>query len=212
MDAAISLTELKDNKAAKKTDGRKTKSIRGIPKLMDANWAGTMRSSECVLILCEGDSAKAGIVSGLCKEDRNKYGVFPLKGKLLNVLDISQSKLNENCEIANIKKIMGLETNQEYKNMADIKKRLRYGKVLFMTDQDLDGAHIKGLCLNLFHSQWHDLVKIDSFLGFMNTPIIKATKGSMVKSFYYEIEYEDWKKTHNDGKGWKIKWFIFIKQ
>ena len=207
MDAAISLTELKDNKAAKKTDGRKTKSIRGIPKLMDANWAGTMRSSECVLILCEGDSAKAGIVSGLCKEDRNKYGVFPLKGKLLNVLDISQSKLNENCEIANIKKIMGLETNQEYKNMADIKKRLRYGKVLFMTDQDLDGAHIKGLCLNLFHSQWHDLVKIDSFLGFMNTPIIKATKGSMVKSFYYEIEYEDWKKTHNDGKGWKIKYY-----
>jgi DNA topoisomerase-2 len=114
MDAAISLTELKENKAAKKTDGRKTKSIRGIPKLMDANWAGTTRSKDCVLILCEGDSAKAGIVSGLSKDDRNKYGVFPLKGKLMNVLDINQSKLNSNAEIANIKKIMGLETNQTY--------------------------------------------------------------------------------------------------
>lgn len=207
MDAAISLTELKENKAAKKTDGRKTKSIRGIPKLMDANWAGTTKSDQCILILCEGDSAKAGIVSGLSKEDRNKYGVFPLKGKLMNVLDINQAKLNSNAEIANIKKIMGLETGQEYENITEVNKRLRYGKVLFMTDQDLDGAHIKGLCLNLFHSQWHDLIKMNSFLGFMNTPIIKATKGSRVKSFYYEKEYEDWKKANNEGKGWKIKYY-----
>ena len=78
---------------------------------------------------------------------------------------------------------------------------------MFMTDQDLDGSHIKGLCLNLFHSQWHDLIKIDQFLGFMNTPIIKATKGSVVKSFYYEKEYHDWKAANNDGKGWKIKYF-----
>ena len=104
MDAAISLTELKDTKAAKKTDGRKTKSIRGIPKLIDANWAGGVKSKDTTLILCEGDSAKAGIVSGLSKEDRNKFGVFPLKGKLMNVLGESQAKLNNNTEIVNIKK------------------------------------------------------------------------------------------------------------
>ena len=45
-----------------------------------------------------------------------------------------------------------------------------------MTDQDLDGSHIKGLCINLFHSQWNDLIKVDNFLGFMNTPILKAKK------------------------------------
>ena len=61
------------------------------------------------------------------------------------------------------------------------KKTLRYGRILFMTDQDLDGSHIKGLCINMFHSQWHDLVKIPNFLGFMNTPILKATKGKKVK-------------------------------
>ena len=65
MEAACALTEVKENKAAKKTDGSKTKSIRGIPKLIDANWAGTAKSSECIIIFCEGDSAKAGIVSGL---------------------------------------------------------------------------------------------------------------------------------------------------
>lgn len=85
MDAACAITEVKENKAAKKTDGSKTKSIRGIPKLVDANWAGTEKSSECMIIFCEGDSAKAGIVSGLSSEDRNTIGVYPMKGKILNV-------------------------------------------------------------------------------------------------------------------------------
>lgn len=206
MDAAISLTEIKDNKLAKKTDGRKSRTIRNIPKLIDANWAGGAKSNQCVLILCEGDSAKAGIVSGLSKEDRNLYGVFPLKGKLMNTKDISQSKLNDNAEITNIKKIVGLETNKTY-TTESVKKSLRYGHVLFMTDQDLDGSHIKGLCVNLFHSQWRELLTIDNFLGFMNTPIIKAKKGSNELSFYNESKYKEWKKNNNNGKGWKIKYF-----
>ena len=207
MEAAISLTEIKDNKAAKKTDGRKSKTVRNIPKLIDANWAGGTRSSDCVLILCEGDSAKAGIVSGLSKEDRNKFGVFPLKGKLMNTKDMLQSRINDNAEITNIKKIIGLETNKVYSDAADTKKCLRYGHILFMTDQDLDGSHIKGLCVNLFHSQWRELLQLDNFLGFMNTPIIKAKKGSQEKSFYSESKYKEWKQSNNNGKGWKIKYF-----
>jgi DNA topoisomerase-2 len=206
METAISLTEIKENKAAKKLDGRKTNSIRGIPKLMDANKAGTTKSHLCTLILTEGDSAKAGVISGLSKEDRNFYGVYPLKGKLLNVLDTLQSKINSNNEITEIKKIMGLETAYEYKSLEEIKKKLRYGKIRFMTDQDLDGSHIKGLGLNLFHSQWHGLIKISSFLGYINTPIIKASKGKTTKSFYYEKDYHTWKKTVS-AKGWKIKYF-----
>ena len=206
MDAAISLTEIKDQRLARKTDGRKTCTIRGIPKLIDANYAGGSKSRQCTLILCEGDSAKSGIVSGLSKEDRNSYGIFPLKGKLLNAKDVAQAKLNNNAEITNIKKILGLETNQQYDTISQVRNKLRYGKILFMTDQDLDGAHIKGLCINLFHSQWHDLIKLDSFLGFMNTPILKATKGAKVRCFYTEQEYQQWKTQHN-AKGWKIKYY-----
>ena len=88
-----------------------------------------------------------------------------------------------------------------------IKKHLRYGKVLFMTDQDLDGSHIKGLCINMFHSQWKELIKIDDFLGFMNTPILKAKKGKKELSFYNESKYEKWKEVTDGGKGWKIKYF-----
>jgi len=206
MDAACAINEVKENKAAKKTDGAKTKNIRGIPKLIDANWAGTDKSSQCMIILCEGDSAKAGIVSGLSSEDRNTIGVYPLKGKLLNVRGESVKKISENKEISEIKKILGLETGSTYTSLEDINKRLHYGKVLFMTDQDLDGSHIKGLGINLFHSEWPSLAQIPGFIGFMNTPILKARKGSQELVFYNEGEYEEWKE-ENDNKGWNIKYY-----
>ena len=206
MDAALQLTEVKENKAAKKTDGIKSKSVRGIPKLTDANWAGTEKSSSCVIIFCEGDSAKAGIISGLSSEDRNTIGVYPMKGKILNVRGEALKKISENKEIAEIKKILGLETGKKYDSLEDVYKHLRYGKVLFMTDQDLDGSHIKGLGINLFQSEWPTLFNIPGFIGFMNTPILKAKKGSTELNFYSDGEYNKWKE-ENDVNGWKIKYY-----
>ena len=206
MDAALQLTEVKENKAAKKTDGIKSKSVRGIPKLTDANWAGTEKSKDCIIIFCEGDSAKAGIISGLSSEDRNTIGVYPMKGKILNVRGEPVKKISENKEITEIKKILGLETGKKYNTIEDVYKNLRYGKVLFMTDQDLDGSHIKGLGINLFQSEWPTLANIPGFIGFMNTPILKAKKGNTELNFYNDGEYNDWKQ-HNDIKGWKIKYY-----
>jgi DNA topoisomerase-2 len=212
MDAACALTEVKENKASKKTDGTKSKNIRGIPKLTDANYAGTERSKECSIIFCEGDSAKAGIISGLSSEDRNIIGVYPLKGKVMNVRGEVVKKINENKEIAEIKKILGLESGKEYINMEDIHKNLRYSKILFLTDQDLDGSHIKGLCINLFQCEWPSLTRIEGFIGFMNTPILKARKANQEKIFYNEGEYEKWKNdninsTGDIDNGWKIKYY-----
>ena len=205
MNAACALTEVKDNKAAKKTDGSKSKSIRGIHKLIDANFAGTVKSNQCTLILCEGDSAKAGIVSGLSKDDRNTIGVYPMKGKIFNVRGESLKRINENKEIIEIKQILGLETGKTYTSES-AEKCLRYNSVLFMTDQDLDGSHIKGLGLNLFQDQWNSLSTLDNFLGFMNTPILKAKKNGQEKLFYNEGEYNLWKQ-ENDTKGWNVKYY-----
>jgi DNA topoisomerase-2 len=198
MDAACALTEVKEAKAAKKTDGAKTRTIRGIPKLIDANFAGTEKSGQCTIIFCEGDSAKAGIVSGLSKEDRNTIGVYPVKGKFMNVRGEAVKRIAENTEIAEIKRILGLENGREY-TAEDVAKRLRYGKVLFMTDQDLDGSHIKGLGINLFQSEWPSLTHIPGFIGFMNTPILKARKGQQERVFYNEGEFEAWKSGGASG-------------
>ena len=192
----------KDAKDMKKTDGKKQSRLTGLPKLDDAVYAGTAKSHECVLILTEGDSAKAMAISGLSQEQRKYYGVFPLKGKLLNVKDISAKKVEATEEIANLKKIVGLESGKKYDGV----QSLRYGKILIMTDQDYDGSHIRGLLINMFHELWHELIKIPGFITYMATPIVKANKGKLNKAFYTQYEYEEWRKT-DASKGWKVKYY-----
>jgi DNA topoisomerase II len=190
----------KDEKDNKKSDGRKQSKIYGIPKLDDAGWAGTAKSSKCTLILTEGDSAKAMALSGLTKAQRDMFGVFPLRGKLMNVKDSSASKVELAKEIADLKKIIGLESGKKYKDTSG----LRYGSVMIMTDQDYDGSHIRGLLINLFHELWHELMTIPGFLTFMATPIVKATKGKQTKVFYTQFEYDQWK---GEQKGWSVQYY-----
>lgn len=203
IDRMIAISGKDEDKNAKKTDGKKKSSIRGIHKLDDANWAGTAKSNECILILTEGDSAKSMAISGLSEVGRNKYGVFPLKGKLMNVKDTNVKKVNENEEIVNLKKIIGLEANKVYENTND----LRYGHIMVLTDADTDGSHIKGLLFNLFHTLWPSLLKIDDFMMSMMTPIVKVTKGKKSESFYNLTAYDNWKQINDNGHGWEIKYY-----
>jgi len=201
VDKVVSFAEFKDTKNAKKTDGTKKSKIH-VPKLDDANWAGTKKSDQCTLILTEGDSAKSMAISGLSVVGRDKYGVFPLRGKLLNVREATISQITNNAEITNLKKILGLETGKDYKNV----KSLRYGKVMIMTDQDHDGSHIKGLVLNMFHSMWPSLLQVN-YVTSMITPIVKVSKGKSVKSFFNLSDYQDWIEKTSDYKKWHTKYY-----
>ncbi|KAK2090239.1 DNA topoisomerase 2-beta, partial [Saguinus oedipus] len=118
----------------KKCSSVKYSKIKGIPKLDDANDAGGKHSLECTLILTEGDSAKSLAVSGLGVIGRDRYGVFPLRGKILNVREASHKQIMENAEINNIIKIVGLQYKKSYDD-AESLKTLRYGKIMIMTDQ-----------------------------------------------------------------------------
>ena len=188
LEEAQSILDAKSAKDAKKTDGSKKKTLRGLPKLEDALWAGTAKSSEATLILTEGDSAAASAIAGLAVVGREKWGVFPLRGKMLNVKDISQDKFNKNEELTSIKKILGLEQGKVYQDA----KSLRYGRVMIMTDQDHDGSHIKGLLMNFFHTFWPSLLQ-KGFLCCLATPLLKLTKRGVVKSFYSQGEFEAWR-------------------
>jgi DNA topoisomerase-2 len=201
LDEAKYLLEAKTLRDAKKTDGKKRSTIRGMTKLEDALWAGTTKSKECTLILTEGDSAATSAISGLNVVGREKWGVFPLRGKLLNVRDITIQKFNANEELTAIKKILGLEQGKQYKDVT----QLRYGRVMIMADQDHDGSHIKGLLMNLFHAEWPGLLKT-GFLCTLLTPILKAFKGKSTISFYSIPEFNAWKES-NSLNGWKIKYY-----
>ena len=201
VDKLVVAQKEKDEKENKKSDGRKSSKIYGIPKLDDAALAGTARSAECTLILTEGDSAKAMALSGLTKNQRQSFGVFPLRGKIMNVKDSSASKVELAKEIAELKKIVGLESGKSYTNLGT----LRYGRILIMTDQDYDGSHIRGLLINLFHELWAELFRIPGFLTYMATPIVKATKGKESRTFYTQFDYDLWKK--EGARGWAVQYY-----
>lgn len=208
IDSIISKAESLANAGLNKTDGKKTETVR-LDKLADAEWAGTAKSEQCRLFLTEGDSAKTMAMSGFNVIGRKKFGAFPLKGKLKNVMGengaIDVEKMNKNEEIEAIKKIMGLKAGRVYESL----KELRYGGIVILTDQDEDGYHIKGLLINFIHKFWPSLVKYEGFITCFPTPIAKASKGSGTKirvfDFYSLPDLDEWKEKNNDGKGYDIK-------
>lgn len=199
VDSLLAVAEAKEKKSLSKTDGKKVVRL-SIPKLDDANKAGTAESCKCTLILTEGDSAKTTAVSGLSVVGRDYFGVFPLRGKLLNTREASFSQISKNEEIINIKKIIGLQTDTK------TTKNLRYGKILIMTDADYDGFHIKALLINFIDAGWPTLLK-DIFVGSILTPIVKASKGSERLAFYTHKEYTNWKNSDNSKGNWNIKYY-----
>jgi len=172
--------------------------LHGISKLDEANNAGK-KGKECTLILTEGDSAKALAVSGLSVIGRDNYGVFPLKGKLLNVRDAKITDVQKNEELKNICKIIGLDYQNEYEKSSDI-QNLRYTHVMIMADQDTDGSHIKGLLINYIANFWPNLLKKDGFITEFITPIVKVKKGKEEKSFYSVSEFAQWKDKIDEKK------------
>jgi len=196
----------KNSQLLSKTDGKKSKKVK-VNKLSDANKAGTQESKNCTIIFTEGDSAKTMAISGLAEVGRDYYGVFPLRGKILNVRDAATAQIM-NCVVLNdIKQIIGLQNNIDYKKQYEKTGiwPLRYGKVMIMTDQDSDGSHIKGLMMNMFDSMWKSLLDI-GFITSMVTPIVKGFKGSNEKVFYTLQDYDKWKDT-DAAKGYRIKYY-----
>ncbi|CAJ1382282.1 unnamed protein product [Effrenium voratum] len=179
------------------------KRLFGVPKLEDANQAGTKNSQDCTLIITEGDSAKALAVAGLSVVGRDHYGVFPLRGKLRNVRELSVKQMMDNKEIESLMKIMALDASKKYQDT----KGLRYGSLMIMTDQDFDGSHIKGLVINFIQHWFPGLLRCDGFLREFVTPIVKVAKGSEVRTFFTVSEYESWKRINGDGKGWTAKYY-----
>ncbi|EXJ57517.1 DNA topoisomerase II [Cladophialophora yegresii CBS 114405] len=203
----LHFAQQKADQILKKSDGSK-RSRMNNPKLTDANKAGTREGHKCTLILTEGDSAKGLAMAGRSVVGPDLFGVFPLRGKLLNVRDASVDQISKNAEIQNIKNFLGLQHKKSYTDT----NGLRYGHLMIMTDQDHDGSHIKGLLINFLQVQFPSLLKIPKFLVEFITPIVKVWKGdpknpTQSRSFYTMPEYEAWKEAHKHEKGWENKYY-----
>jgi DNA topoisomerase-2 len=197
----IELTNFKNQKEiSKTTDGCKKVKLHGILNLDDAIWAGTKKSNECSLILTEGLSAATFAKWGRGSTSPDKYGIYALKGKVLNIRSASVNQILNNTELNNLKQILGLKENEIYKDT----NKLRYGKVIILTDADCDGSHIKGLVINFFHAKWPSLLELN-YIQTIRTPILIATKkGKKTLEFFNEQDYEKQKDNLN---GYTIKYY-----
>ena len=149
------------------------------------------------MILAEGDSARSSVVAGLTAlplEQRKLYGTFPLRGKVINVKDISLSDVYNNKEFMQIKQIMGLEMGVDYSIKAN-RDKLNYGSILTAVDSDADSAHICFLVVNIIHTFWNSLLKSNNFMYTLKTPsVIANLKSGQRVSFYSLPEFNQWQQ------------------
>ncbi|KXT01938.1 hypothetical protein AC578_2560 [Pseudocercospora eumusae] len=203
----LHFAQQKADKVLAKSDGGRRQRM-NHSKLTDANKAGTKDGHKCTLVLTEGDSAALLALAGRAVVNPDLFGVFPLRGKVLNVRDASVDQISKNQEIQNIKKFIGLQHKKEYTDT----RGLRYGHIMIMTDQDHDGSHIKGLLINFLQVQFPSLLKIPGFLLEFITPIVKVWKGDpkhpkAKHDFFTMPEYEAWREQPGHSKGWEHKYY-----
>jgi len=164
--------QLANGKLAKKalsaTGGQRlSKKIKKYERATEVGHGGP-----CTLWVTEGDSAKAMVVSGFAKIGRKRHGVYPLRGKLLNVWDLKPTDALKNTEICELLSILHLDPGKTYD--AASARRLPY-KLMIITDQDDDGSHIFGLVLAVFHHFFPTLLEaVPDFVRRFVTPVIKV--------------------------------------
>lgn len=163
---------------------KRSSKIYDIPKLMDAGKAGTSESHLCKLFICEGDSA-AGLGRILLSQSFQYNGLFPIRGRLLNVRSASAKQIADNAEVQALMRILGLKIGERAN-----RNNLRYGGLVCLVDSDVFGiGAIQSLIMNFIHCFWPELLQ-ENFFYYFRTPIIKLTlSGNKVKYCYSLPEY-----------------------
>lgn len=156
--------------------------------------ARKLRSGRAALIITEGDSAQNVATIGVGVIGRNDYGIFPIRGKLLNCLNASKKDLLANKEVSDLISILNLDVSRTY-TAAD---RVDYNHLVILSDQDPDGAHIRGLLIVFIHTLFPSLLEaFPNFIRVFATPLVRSTYtcpliGKTDQSWFNQHEFHAW--------------------
>ena len=173
---------------------KKNKLLNLPTKLVDAN---SKKRLECELYICEGDSAAGGLIK---VRDSETQGIFPIRGKLINLYKNSPEKVLANAEVNNLKKALGLDIDPRTGKLIYDTSKLRYGKILTACDADPDGMAIKNLILTCLWTICPELI-LNGHVYVTVPPLYRITKG---KDKYIYLrdneELEQYKNEHRNEK------------
>lgn len=183
----------------------KQKHFQVTSKFEEAEDAGTENGHLCSLILADGWTACVVSTAGLSVVGRKRFGMYGL-------MDLSEKADGNNLtnipEIVNLMKVVGLQYNVDYSIDAE-RKKLRYGRLMMLTDQNERGTQFKSLIINFIYSNWPDLLRLSSsFLEEIITPVVKVTKGVNSSSFYSIVEFERWKNGIPDIENYTVRRYV----
>ena len=159
--------------------------------------ARKLRTGRAALIVTEGDSAQNVATVGVGVIGRDDYGIFPIRGKLINTLNASKKQLVANQEVRNLISILNLDTERTY-TAAD---KLDYNHLIILSDQDPDGSHIRGLLILFLHTLFPSVLEaFPNFVRVFATPLVRASHGSQSWSFFNDLDFREWRAAREAAK------------
>ena len=191
LDAAIERAEERKRRKKEREVARKsaTRKLRLPGKLADCTLNDTDQTE---LFLVEGDSA-----GGSAKQarDRKTQAVLPLRGKILNVASASTEKLGANQELSDLSLALGVRAGKDFR-IDD----LRYGRVIIMTDADVDGAHIAALLMTYFYREMPSLIEAGR-LFLAQPPLYRMTQGAKTLYALDDLQREELTQSGFSARG-----------
>ncbi|MBR2825446.1 MAG: DNA topoisomerase (ATP-hydrolyzing) subunit B [Solobacterium sp.] len=185
-----SQARLAAKKAREATRRKNPLEIGSLPgKLADCS---SKDASICEIYIVEGDSAGGSAKNG---RDSHYQAILPLRGKILNVEKARQSRVYENAEIRSMITAFGCGVMDEVDT-----SKLRYHKIVIMTDADVDGAHIRTLLLTFFYRYLRPIID-EGYVYIAQPPLYKVQKGNSVRYAYTDRQLEEVKKEFGNGYG-----------
>ena len=171
----------------------------GLPGKLAA--CSSRKPEECELFLVEGDSAGGSAKKG---RDRKFQAILPLRGKILNVEKAMEHKVFDSDEITNIFKALGVTIGTEEDSKAVNISKLRYHKIIIMTDADVDGAHIATLLMTLFFRRMRAVIE-DGYLYLATPPLYRCSKGETSRYCWTDEQLQEFIDTYGKGEEKQVK-------